>query len=126
MLQVERDGLLAAIERLEVERVALVRVGPYRARAVTADARILDLDDLGAEIGKELRAEGAGAELRDGHDAQAVERRWLCCSGCRVLGSVRGGPVSGAGGSPPCPGLPGFPFRPHAVPFTPLPPPPPR
>src|SRR5262249_59776527 len=98
MLQVERDGLLAAIERLEVERVALVRVGPYRARAVTADARILDLDDLGAEIGKELRAEGAGAELRDGHDAQAVERRWLCCSGCRVVGSVSRWPGSGACG----------------------------
>ena len=75
VLEVERERLLAAVERLEVERVAVVGERPHLARDVAAHGRILDLDDLGAEVGEQLRAEGAGAELRDREHAQAGERR---------------------------------------------------
>jgi hypothetical protein len=52
-------------------------------RHVAADGRVLDLDDLGAEIGEQLGAEGAGAELRDGQDAKPRQRcrcsdGWFC------------------------------------------------
>jgi hypothetical protein len=72
MLEVERDRLLAAVERLEIERIALGGVGTDVASDVAADGGILDLDDLRAEVGQELGAERAGTELRDGEDAQIL------------------------------------------------------
>src|SRR5262245_61835561 len=99
MLQVEGDGLLAAVERLKVERVVFLGPGADRPRAVAADVRVLDLDDLGAEIGEQQRAEGAGAELRDRDDPQTVERRFGCCSGCREAGVRRGWPAQDRPGS---------------------------
>ena len=42
---------------------------------VAAHPGVLDLDDLGAEVGEDLGAEGPGAELGDGEDSNAVERR---------------------------------------------------
>jgi hypothetical protein len=42
------------------------------ASDVAADGGILDLEDLGAEIGEELGAERPGAELRDGEDAEIL------------------------------------------------------
>ena len=74
VLEIEGERLLAAIERLEVERVLLVQVGRHVAGAVAAHRGILDLDHLGAQVGEDLRAEGAGSELGDGEDADAVER----------------------------------------------------
>src|SRR4029450_3430234 len=75
MLEVERERLLAAVERLKVERVTVVGERSHLAGDVAPHGRIPDLDDLGAQIGEQLRAEGAGAELRDGEHAQAGERR---------------------------------------------------
>jgi hypothetical protein len=40
---------------------------------IAAHGRVLDLDDLGAEIREELGAEGARPELRDGEDTKARE-----------------------------------------------------
>lgn len=72
--QIERDGFLAAIEGLKVERIALDLPRRYVARDVASDRWILDLDDLGAEVGEHLCAERPGAELRNRQNAQAVER----------------------------------------------------
>ncbi len=87
MAQVERQRLLAAVEGLEVERVAVGLPGRHVARDVAADRGVLDLDDLGAEVGEHLRAEGARAELGDGDDAEAVEGR-ACHTGSRPSPSV--------------------------------------
>ena len=46
---------------------------PDRAADVAAVRRVLDLDDLGAEVGEQHGAERAGAVLLDGEDAQAGE-----------------------------------------------------
>ena len=75
MTKVERDRLLATIERLEEERVAVARVGAGRARAVALRDGVLDLDDLGPEVGEELRPERPRAELIDRENAQPCERR---------------------------------------------------
>ena len=50
--QVERDAALVAVERLEEERVLALLERRDVAADVAADARVLDLDDLGAEIGQ--------------------------------------------------------------------------
>jgi hypothetical protein len=84
MLEIEGERLLPAVERLEVERVAAGRVRPHVASDVAPDGRILDLDDLGAQVGQQLGAEGPGPELRDGDEAQAGQHCW---SGCREAGS---------------------------------------
>src|SRR5260370_13831209 len=75
MAQVERDRPLAAVEGLEVGRVALPLERRHVARAVAAHPGVLDLDHVGAQVGEHLGAEGAGAELRDREDAATVERR---------------------------------------------------
>src|SRR6185295_12893858 len=66
---------LAPVERLEVRRIGVTRERWDVAGDVAAHARVFDLDDLGAEVGEDLGAEGPGAELRDGKDSNAVERR---------------------------------------------------
>src|SRR5207302_8056919 len=73
--EVEGERLLAAVERLEVKRIAVGGVGADLAGDVAADGRILDLDDLGAEVGQDLRAERPGAELRHGQHAQPLQHR---------------------------------------------------
>src|SRR5262249_47777210 len=72
LLQIEADGALVAVERIETPREAvLVR----REHAhVVADVRILELVDRGAEVGEDERAEGAGDEARKIEDADAGER----------------------------------------------------
>jgi hypothetical protein len=57
-LEVERHGALAAVER-DVTRFE--RLGRHRAEAVT-EARVLDLDHVGTEVGEERRAERAGVQ----------------------------------------------------------------
>src|SRR5262249_10161897 len=94
MLQVERDGFLAAVERLKVQRVVALGPGTDGTGAVATPVRVLHLDDLGAEIGEQQRAERAGAELRYRDDTKPVERRFGGHhSGGRGAGLRRGWPV---------------------------------
>src|SRR5207247_1764406 len=74
--KVERERFGAPVEGLEEERILLGQVRRHVACAVAPHARILDLDDLGAQIRQHLRAEGPRPELGDGQDAHALER-WL-------------------------------------------------
>ncbi len=73
--QVERDALLPQVEALEV--LAVVRAEKARPGVpadVAAGRRLLDLDDLGAEAGKEHRAVGAGAHVLHRENADSLER----------------------------------------------------
>ena len=75
--EVERDALLAAIEGHEEMAFAVRTAGPRTgalARVVAA-VGILDLDDLGSHVRKDLRAERAGDHARKVDDADAGERR---------------------------------------------------
>jgi hypothetical protein len=52
MAEVEGDASFVAVERLEEQRVLTVLVGRHIAAHVAAGARILDLDDVGAQVGE--------------------------------------------------------------------------
>ena len=56
--QVEADAALAPIERFEEQAVFALGEGRHVAPDVAAGARILDLDDIGAQIGELQTAEG--------------------------------------------------------------------
>ena len=49
--------------------------GWYVAADVAAGSRVLDLDDLCAEVGELKSAPGTGAELLDGKDADVSQRQ---------------------------------------------------
>ena len=51
------------------------KCGPHVPADVAALGRVLDLDDLGAEVGQEHGAERPGAVLLDRQDAHARERQ---------------------------------------------------
>ena len=70
--QIQRDAALVPVENLEV------RAGPaadrrQRARRI-APARILNLDDVGPEVGEKQRRVRAGEQARQVDDANAGER----------------------------------------------------
>ena len=70
---------LVAVEAFE--EMAVVRAEEMRAdvaRHVAVLARVLDLDDLGAQIGELHGAVGAGAVLLYRDDAQAGKRQHPC------------------------------------------------
>ncbi len=73
VLEIEGDRLLAAVEGLEEQRVGVLGVRRHVAADVPARVRILDLDDLRAEIGEVLRAERTGAVLLDRDDPDTLE-----------------------------------------------------
>ena len=75
LLEIERDALFPEIETLEVLAVVLAE----KARSgvpgdVTAGRGVLDLDHFRAEAGEEHGAVGAGADVLDREDADALER----------------------------------------------------
>ena len=53
------------------------------ARGIAIDRGILDLDDLGAEIGEQHGAVRRRAELLDGNDANAL--KWLHAAGFLLM-----------------------------------------
>jgi hypothetical protein len=59
--------------RLREQRVVIGGVWRYGAADVAVLGWVLDLDDVGAEIGEVQGAEGAGAVLLDGQDPYASE-----------------------------------------------------
>ena len=71
VLEVERDRLLAAVDRSEVLAVAAVHRRPLAHRVALGR---LDLDDLGAEVGEQHAAERAGGDLAELDDLEARER----------------------------------------------------
>ena len=68
--QVDRQALLVARIDFPVQRQALDPPGAQRI----ADLRVLDLDDLGALIGKLQADHVAGDEARQVHDPDAIQR----------------------------------------------------
>src|SRR5262252_5862880 len=73
MLGIDRDRTLAAVEHREVQAVGPFDVAQLSARDV-ADAGPLHLDHVGAHIGQELRACGAGLHMREIENAHAFKR----------------------------------------------------
>src|SRR4030095_13443200 len=73
--QIEGDAALVPIERLEVEAVLLAGERRDVPPDVTAGRRVLDLDDLGAEVGKLHGGERPGPELAERDDAPGRERQ---------------------------------------------------
>ena len=79
-LQVERDAFLVAVKAVEeLAVVALVTVAekerPDPTRHIAAIGRVLDLDNLGAEIGQLHRAVRPGPVLLDRDNPKAGEHR---------------------------------------------------
>src|SRR5262249_10883421 len=101
--EVERDGLLIAVERLEEERVLALLERGHVAAHVAARRRVLDLDPLRAEVGGLRRAPRAGPELFDGQDPNVVERQpqattcSLCAAPSIIAVSISGFGTVGAG-----------------------------
>ncbi|KAF1051459.1 MAG: hypothetical protein GAK34_01516 [Delftia tsuruhatensis] len=73
-LQVQRDRALVAVGAVEVGGVALAHAHAPVARVVAA-ARVLDLDDLGTQVGQRHGTHGAGQHARKIQDAHAVQRQ---------------------------------------------------
>ena len=72
-LQIETDGLLAASEGFEEQGVLVCHVRRHISTDVAARERVLDLDDLGSEVGKIGRAERGRAVLFGRRYADAFE-----------------------------------------------------
>src|SRR5438046_2075426 len=72
MLQVERHALLVRVEQDEVAAVDARLLGPAVTSGLTS-ARLLDLDDLGAEPREHLRARRPRLELGQIQHTNAVE-----------------------------------------------------
>ena len=73
-LQVQRQAALVAAEGLVEEAVAVFGVGQDMAAHLAAGLVVLDLDDVGAEVGEVHGAEGGRAVLFDGDDGEPFER----------------------------------------------------
>src|SRR5262249_14927268 len=78
VLEVQADRALAAGQREEQRRlgglVDAVVVG-RRGADVVAGAGVLDLDDVGAEVAEQQRAEASGEQPAEVEDADALKRR---------------------------------------------------
>src|SRR5688572_4085215 len=70
-LRVDGDRALVVVQHREIETVHVRDVAELPARDV-AFARALDLDDVGAEPGEELRARRSRLDVREVEDADAV------------------------------------------------------
>jgi hypothetical protein len=77
LLQVEADRALVAVEREEphgLRGVLDARRRGHRPADVVAHPRVLDLDDVGAVVREQQRAERAGQQPREVQDAHALQR----------------------------------------------------
>src|SRR5581483_5653223 len=71
--KVDGDGALIAVEAEEVERI--LPLGALGMAAGIAHAGALDLDDVGAQPGEQLRGRSARLVLREIEDAHLLKRR---------------------------------------------------
>ncbi len=71
VLEIERDALLAAVDRQQIARLAVVP-GTDLAREISS-VGMLDLDDAGAEVAEDQRADRAGEHAREVDDRGAGE-----------------------------------------------------
>ena len=91
VLEVERQAFLVAV--VGVEKMAVARPEAVRADGapnVAAVGGIFDLDDLGAKIAQQHRAERAGAVLLDRDDPNAGERKHLRVIPRRIAAAASG------------------------------------
>ena len=70
---VEFDRPLVVIEHGEIERICAWHIDQLLACGI-ADARALNLDDIGTKPGQELRAGGAGLNMGEIKDPDTFER----------------------------------------------------
>jgi hypothetical protein len=82
-LEVQRDAPLAAVRHRE--RVALTVDLRCHPAGVVTRARLLDLDDVGPELGQDHRAVRTGQEARQVEDAESVEG-FHVCEPSRIVG----------------------------------------
>src|ERR1700722_18837981 len=76
LFQIEREALFVTIEALEkMTVIGREKIRPHAAPHVAAVGWILDLDDVGAEIGELHRAVRTGAVLLDGNDTHSRKRQ---------------------------------------------------
>src|SRR5207249_6677234 len=71
LLEIDGDAALVAVVDEVAGGLAVLVRGP-RARFVT-DARVLDLDHVGAEVSEQRAAVGAGQHAREVHDTDTIE-----------------------------------------------------
>ncbi|MNS98248.1 hypothetical protein D3C86_1505670 [compost metagenome] len=69
---IERQATLVAVQHGEVQAVSVGHVTQLAARDVTASGQF-DLDHVGAHPGHQLRSRGAGLNVRQVQDANAVQ-----------------------------------------------------
>ena len=96
LLEVHDRGALVAVEDVEGERMAFAVLLHEPEPGVVA-ARLLDLDDVGAEIGEDRARIGAGDVLADLDDGEAGKRhgRRRSCSARRRTGRKALTPAAG-------------------------------
>ena len=76
LAQIERDGTLVAVERLEEMAVVGSKImRPDPTADIATLARVLDLDDLRAHVGELHGTERPGAVLLHGQNAYAGQRQ---------------------------------------------------
>ena len=90
VLEVHHRGAFVAVEDMEGERVALA-VFLHQPEPGVVAARLLDLDDVGAKVGKDRAGEGTGDVLADLDDGEAGKRHGRVRS-CRARRRVGGNP----------------------------------
>ena len=66
--EIEGDGSLVSVERLEEQRVVVASVRRYRTADIAVLGRVLDLDDVGAEVSEVQGTKRAGTVLLDGQN----------------------------------------------------------
>ena len=76
VFQIERQGTLVAIERLEDVRVGLAQeVGTAGPAGVASERPALDLDHIGTQVGEVAAGVGSRRPMFGGDDAQARQRQ---------------------------------------------------
>ena len=96
LLEVHDRGALVAVEDMECERMAFAVLLDEPEPGVVA-ARLLDLDDVGAEVGEDRARIGAGDVLADLDDGEAGKRhgRRRSCLARRRMGRKALTPAAG-------------------------------
>jgi hypothetical protein len=95
LLGVEREGLLVAVEHREIQRVDVRDIAQLRAGDI-ARARAFNLDHVGAEPRKQLRAGRTCLHVREVDNLDSLE--WLAHDSCLLTHWLKVGYSCSCGG----------------------------